>query len=192
MCRKHLNKLFALCLLLPALAQALPEDFSQEVVIVSDRAEIDRQAGVVIYQGEVVLTQGTLRIESDRLTVISNEGQMEKATAEGKPARYQQQISPDTPLTHAHARRIEYFAANQEAILTGEAVLRQDSNEITGERIRYDMNTEVISAGQPAGEGEKPARIRVIFQPKESSPAATGNSPAIRTPAEPTPAETQP
>ncbi len=106
MCRKHLNKLCAAALLLPALASALPEDFNQEVVIVSDRAEIDRQAGVVIYQGDVLLTQGTLRIESDRLTVVSTEGRMEKATAEGQPARYQQQINPGSPLTHAHAQRI--------------------------------------------------------------------------------------
>ena len=62
MCRKPLNKLCIAALLLPVLAHALPEDFDQEVVIVSDRAEIDRQAGVVIYEGEVILTQGTLRI----------------------------------------------------------------------------------------------------------------------------------
>lgn len=191
MCRKHLNKLCAAALLLPALASALPEDFSQEVVIVSDRAEIDRQAGVVIYQGDVLLTQGTLRIESDRLTVVSTEGRMEKATAEGQPARYQQQINPGSPLTHAHAQRIDYLAANQEAILIGNAVLRQDSNEITGERIRYDMNTEVISAGQPAAAGEKPARIKVIFQPKTAEPA-TAPAPAVTVPDAPVPAETQP
>ena len=191
MCRKPLNKLCIAALLLPVLAHALPEDFDQEVVIVSDRAKIDRQAGVVIYEGEVILTQGTLRIESDRLTVISRDGALEKASAEGRPARYQQQINPDSPLTKAEARRIDYLAANQEAILIGAAVLRQDSNEITGERIRYNMTTEVIAAGQPAAVGEKPSRIKVIFQPKTTEPAADAN-PSVTVPAESLPAETQP
>lgn len=192
MCRKLLNKLCLAALLLPALAHALPEDFNQEVVIVSDRAEIDRQAGVVIYTGGVILTQGTLRIESDRLTVVSRAGALEKASAEGQPARYQQQINPDSPLTHAEARRIDYLAANQEAILIGAALLRQDNNEITGERIRYNMTTEVISAGQPAAAGEKPARIKVIFQPKNTEKATEPATEPVPVPAEPLPAETQP
>lgn len=169
MFRQRLNNFIGLCsLLLPLHASALQEDWNQEIIILSDRAELDRKSGVVIYQGDVVLTQGTLRIESDRLVVVRNEGRMEKAIAEGGPARYQQQIKPDTATTHAEAQRIEYLAAEQTAILTGQARLRQESNEITGERIRYNMNTEVVSAGQHDG-AETPSRIRVVIQPQPAA-----------------------
>ncbi|MCD8523591.1 MAG: lipopolysaccharide transport periplasmic protein LptA [Saccharospirillaceae bacterium] len=178
--------LFFLCTLPDALA--LPDDWQQEMTILSDRAELDRKAGVVIYEGNVVLTQGTLRIESDRLLIIRSGDTLEKAIAEGhsdKPARYQQQINPGKPLTKAHGKRIDYFAQRREITLQGNAQLQQDGNQFSGERILYDMTKETVTAsgsthtsGQTNGDSEK-QRIKVVIQP-QTSPAAAENSPATQ------------
>ena len=53
------------------MALALQEDFEKETVIISDHAKLDRQAGSVVYTGDVILTQGTIKINADRLTVFA-------------------------------------------------------------------------------------------------------------------------
>src|SRR5690554_2676694 len=165
MYRHLLNNLILLsCAFYTSASNALPEDFEQEVIINSDRAQLDRKSGQVIYSGDVVLTQGTLRIESDTLTVIRKDDVFEKAIAEGKQAHYQQQIQANDPLTSADANRIEYLATKQQAVLIGDAKLMQANNELTGERIVYDMTTEVVTAGS-SDDGTR-SRIKVVIQPQ--------------------------
>lgn len=160
-----LVRLIAAFALLPIVAHALPEDWQQEIVILSDQAKIDRASGTVIYTGNVVLTQGTLRIEADRLTAYrAADNQLEKAIAEGKLARYQQQIQPNDPLTYAQAQRIEFYSQQQRAILIGQARVMREDNLLSGEHITYDLNTEVVTAGSN-GQAQ-PSRIRAVIQPK--------------------------
>lgn len=184
---RFLAGLFVLCS--AASAYALPDDWQQEMVILSDHAELDRKAGVVIYEGNVILTQGTLRIESERLLIIRTDNTLEKAVAEGtakKPARYQQQINPGKPLTKAHGQRIDYFARQREVNIQGNAQLQQDGNLFSGERILYDMTKETVSAsggtstsGQTGGTGEK-QRIKVVIQPQAPAESATDNSKPVQ------------
>ncbi|MCB2388362.1 lipopolysaccharide transport periplasmic protein LptA [Thalassolituus alkanivorans] len=184
---RFLAGLFVLCS--AASVYALPDDWQQEMVILSDHAELDRKAGVVIYEGNVILTQGTLRIESERLLIIRTDNTLEKAVAEGtakKPARYQQQINPGKPLTKAHGQRIDYFARQREVNIQGNAQLQQDGNLFSGERILYDMTKETVSAsggtstsGQTGGNGEK-QRIKVVIQPQAPAESATDNSKPVQ------------
>ncbi|MFY9179376.1 MAG: lipopolysaccharide transport periplasmic protein LptA [Venatoribacter sp.] len=163
--RQILNKtVVLLSLALSFSIQALPEDWNQEVIILSDQAKLERKVNTVIYSGNVVLTQGTLKITSDKLTVIrDNQDQFEKAIAVGNLAHYQQQIEAGDPLTYAEAQSIEYYALQREVLLIGKAKITQESNQMTGERIRYDMAADVVTAGQ---QEENPSRIRVVIQPK--------------------------
>ena len=57
-------RIVALLLLLSAaFTQALPEDRDQPMRITADKAERDDINGVTIYRGNVVLIQGTLKLE---------------------------------------------------------------------------------------------------------------------------------
>ncbi|UTW48619.1 lipopolysaccharide transport periplasmic protein LptA [Bacterioplanoides sp. SCSIO 12839] len=170
---------------LPLSSHALPEDAQQEMVILSDSAELDRKAGVVIYKGNVVLTQGTLKIESDRLMILRNGDVVEQAVAEGNPARYQQQIQAEQQLTTASGQRIDYFSTRKEVQIQGDAQLHQEGNQFSGDKITYDITNERVlaSSSEPedvvdpqTGEAEKPQRIKVVIQPEKKS-------------AEPTPAD---
>ncbi|AHK17250.1 lipopolysaccharide transport periplasmic protein LptA [Thalassolituus oleivorans] len=163
------------------LALALPDDWQQEITILSDRAEIDRKAGTVIYEGNVILTQGTLRIESDRLMILRSGNTLEKAVAEGnngKPARYQQQVTAGKPMTRAHGDRIDYFAARRQVTLTGDSQLEQDGNLFSGEHIVYDMDKETVKAdggtrsdsqATPDSGTSGDRRIKVIIQPQQAT-----------------------
>jgi len=164
-----------LLLLNSMMTQALPDDWQQEMTVMSDRAELDRKTGIVIYQGHVVLVQGTLRIDADRLTVYRSGNLLERAIAEGEPAHYQQQVTAGKPLTKAEGLRIDYLAGAREITLTGNARLEQDGNLFSGEKIQYDMTKETVSAsgGAPAAGtvDEPPSRIKMVIQPQTAAPA---------------------
>ena len=150
---------------------ALPDDWQKEMTILSDSAEIDRRAGTVVYEGNVILTQGTLKIEADRLMILRNGDTLEKAVAEGDRARYQQQIEVGKPLTTALGDRIDYYTSERRIIITGDAELEQEGNIFSGERITYDMATETVRADGNTAESstdstdEDSGRIKVVIQP---------------------------
>lgn len=156
-------------------AMALPQDAQQEMTILSDSAEYDGKAGIVIYKGNVVLTQGTMTIKSERLMIIRNGKVLEKAVAEGKPATYQQQIKADQGMTTARGNRIDYFATRKEVLFTGQAHMQQEGNEFSGKLITFDIDKERVSAnsgisripGQQDQSEQTPQRIKVIIQPEQ-------------------------
>lgn len=157
---------------------ALPDDWQQEMTILSDSAEIDRRAGTVVYLGNVILTQGTLRIEADRLMILRNSDTLEKAVAEGDRARYQQQIEVDKPPTKALGNRIDYYTGDRRIVITGGAELEQEGNLFSGERITYDMESETVRADGSTNnqtglddaltKDDESGRIKVIIQPPKT------------------------
>ena len=178
------NKLAVISLsVIASYAVALPDDWQKEMTILSDSAEIDRRAGTVVYEGNVVLTQGTLKIEADRLMILRNGDTLEKAVAEGDRARYQQQIEVGKPLTAALGNRIDYYTSERRIIITGDAELEQEGNIFSGERITYDMATETVRADGNTAESstdstdEDSGRIKVVIQPpkpeSDSEPDST-------------------
>lgn len=181
-----LNRFAVLTLLLaPLAALSLPDDWQKEMTILSDTAEIDRRAGTVIYQGNVILTQGTLKIEAERLLILRDGDSLEKAVAEGSPAFYEQQIEIGKPITKAHGNRIDYYTAERRITLRGDAELKQDGNLFSGNQITYDMVSETVKASgnqittenntTDTGETTPDGRIRVVIQPPKpkTQPTAT-------------------
>lgn len=167
-----------LMLLLAHSSFALEQDWQQAVTILSDHAELDRKTGMVMYEGNVTLTQGSLRIEAEQLLLFRNGDQLERVTARGTPARYEQIISDGDSLTRAHGERIDYMAVQREILIEGNARLEQDGNQFSGEQIRYDMLRDTISAqggdSKPGEEGKQ--RIKVILQPQTSQEQGVSDS----------------
>ena len=153
-------------------ASCLESDASAEITIQSDRAEFDRKTGIAIYEGNVVLEQGTLLIHADQVTLYSNANQkLTKAVAEGKPAHFQQQMEGDKGLTKAQGHSITYRTLDKNISLLKDAVLEQEGNSFSGNQITYDIINESVSAkGQTETQvdptGEQPSgRIKMIIQP---------------------------
>ena len=64
--------LVALALGLPGSASALSTDRDQPINLEADEAELDQTEGVSTYVGNVVVTQGSMKVESDRM--VGEEG----------------------------------------------------------------------------------------------------------------------
>ena len=183
------NKLAVMSLsVIASYTVALPDDWQKEMTILSDSAEIDRRAGTVVYEGNVILTQGTLKIEADRLMILRNGDTLEKAVAEGDRARYQQQIEVGKPLTTALGNRIDYYTSERRIIITGDAELEQEGNIFSGERITYDMATETVRADGTTDESstdstdEDSGRIKVVIQPPKPESESDSESDTTESP----------
>lgn len=145
-------------------ARALPEDADQPIQIEAERAEVDQNAGVVVYTGSVEAQQGTMRVSADQMTIEVEDEKVVRITAQGTPARYQQLLEADKGLVKANASTIVYHTRQEQVDLQGKAFLEQGGNEIAGELIRYDIVAGRVNA--QAGD-EQP--VRVIVQPATRS-----------------------
>lgn len=152
-------------------AWALPTDRDQPIRIQADSAELDDAKGKAVYRGDVVITQGTLKITGNTVTVTRNaQGEIDTFTAQGRPAYYEQQPEVGESLVHAYGRTIEYFASNERIVLTDQAKVVRDGNTFEGERIVYDTRTQVVNAGRvEGGSGDSTSRPRVdmVIQPRK-------------------------
>ena len=67
---------------------------------------------------DVIITQGSLRIEAARATVSRDDGEVTKVVLQGEPASLQQE-NDDGVLMKAQARRIDYDTHIETVVLTG-------------------------------------------------------------------------
>ena len=152
--------MLCVALLLTPAVRALPEDADQPIHIQAERAELDQNAGKVVYRGSVEAQQGTMRVTADEMTVEYEDQKVVRITATGTPARYQQQLESDQGEVRARARTIVYHTREERVHLARDAFLEQGGNEITGELIDYD-----IVAGKVNAESGDTGPVRVIVQP---------------------------
>jgi len=154
----------ALALLLPASpAFSLEGDTEQPIHITTDEALRDEKSGRTVYQGNVELVQGTIRIRADKITFFSENMEADRIVAEGNPARMQQQPEPDSPLMHARGRIIEYFRSEERIEVRQNAEVEQDGSTVRGDKIDYFINEQLVKAA--ADTAEPNSRVKVVIPP---------------------------
>lgn len=171
--RRWITTLLGLVLVgLASIGSARQSDLEQPIHLSADRAEIDEMTAISRYEGNVRITQGTLRISADTVHVIAPARSVETVKAWGRRATFEQ-ILDDGRQVHAEAEQMTYDANAHTILLEGDAWLTQGRNEFASARIEYDLGEERVVAGAPA-EGE---RVDIIFHP-ETKPEdeATGEA----------------
>ena len=153
-----------------ASAWALPSDRDQPIRVQADSAELDDKQGVAVYRGGVVITQGTLKITGDTVTITQNaDGEIEVFTSVGKPAYYEQKPSADKDIVKAYGLTIQYYATNERIVLIDQAKVIQQGNTFEGEKIVYDTQRQIVNAGRATGSNVSMPRPRIdmILQPRK-------------------------
>lgn len=179
-CVKTLPFLLGLsAFLLGSSAWALPEDRNQPIRVQADTAELDDRQGVAVYRGDVVITQGSMKITGDTVTITQNEGgDVEVFTSIGKPAYYEQKPSADKEVVKAYGLTIQYFASNERIVLIDQAKVVQEGNTFEGEKIVYDTQRQIVNAGRATDTNVTSPRPRVdmVIQPRNRETPATEQS----------------
>ena len=126
---------------------------------------VDEKSGIAVYRGNVVMTQGSLRLEADRLEVRTDKNRrLQTLIATGRPARLRGFTENRDEELQADAERVVYQAAKREIEMSGNAWARQGTDEFRAEHIYYGIDDkQLIAKGGPDG------RVHVIFQPRESA-----------------------
>lgn len=146
-------------------ANALPSDANQPIKLVADRATYSERTGVTSYSGDVVITQGTLKLTASNLTVnLANGSSIETAVAKGSPATMQQIVTQEKGLAKGQANEIVYNAKNGIVTLRGNARLTQNGASFSGNVIRYSLKVGDVEA--TAGGNQ---RVELVFPPNRQT-----------------------
>lgn len=158
------RSLIALLLTLSTAAAALPEDRDQPITVNADNASFDERAGRAVYTGNVILTQGALRIEAARLTAVLINGQVDSMTATGSPAIFADTPNVEQGPVKGIASTIDWTLTDQIMVLTGDAELTQSTNTVIGESVIYRQAKGTLEASSQ-GSGE---RVQMTLTPNNS------------------------
>ncbi|MCB1866368.1 MAG: lipopolysaccharide transport periplasmic protein LptA [Chromatiales bacterium] len=138
-------------------AQARADDTKQPIELAADSAEIDDKTKVSVYRGNVVLKQGSIRIEADRLEVHGARGETDRIIATGNPVTFYQEPDKGVPY-RGRAQRAEFDRNSDILTLIDQAVITQGDTRMASDRIAYDRGKATLKAGASA-EGKNRVQI---------------------------------
>jgi lipopolysaccharide export system protein LptA len=147
-------------------------DRDKPVNVEADRLTVDDNRQVSVFEGRVVVTQGTMQIRGDRVVVRQDSEGFQFGTATGNLATFRQKREGVEEWVDGEAERIEYDGKREFVEFFTRAKLRRELDESRGNYISYDTKTEffrVQSAKEapPAGNNTpQNARVRAVLQPK--------------------------
>jgi lipopolysaccharide export system protein LptA len=163
----------SLAALVPA-AGAERADREKPLNLEADRVTIDDAKQLAIFEGNVVLTQGTLQIRGDRMEVRQDKEGFKNGVTWGNPASFRQKREGFDEYIEGWAERLEYDGRAQTMQMFNRAQLTRGQDEVRGNFISYDGRTEffqVIGGGAQAAAPDNPGgRVRAVIQPKPKEP----------------------
>jgi len=157
----------ALCAaLLTSPAHAEKADRDKPVNLEANMVTLDDIKKVSVYQGNVILSQGTLMLRADHMQVTQNATGLDRISATGRPVAFRQKVDGRDEFIEGYADRIEYDSVNSQLELIGQARLRRGTDELRGAQISYNANTEFYKVvGQPGAQTPS-GRVRAVIRPK--------------------------
>ena len=104
--------------------------------ITADQLSVDQENGTAIFDGNVVIGQGVMRLAAGRVLVVYAEGaqKIERLEATGGVTL----VNGDDS---AEAERADYSITNNEVIMSGDVLLTQGPNALTSESMTLDLAT---------------------------------------------------
>lgn len=177
---------------LAAPVRAEKADRNQAMVVEADKpGTVDLQRQIVVFNGNVSITQGTMVIRAERVELREMPDGYRAATAlggAGKQASYRQKRDNVNEYVEGVADRIEFDGRADTLRFVGNGVVRRlrgstVADEITGSLITWDNTAELFSVQGGAPTAANPGgRVRAVLSPR-AEPAAS--APAQRSPGAP-------
>lgn len=142
---------------LPALAQnmtfgGMRADTSAPVEVAADNLSVNQADGSAVFTGNVVIGQGEMRLSAATVHVTYGEGGQNRIRA----LRAVGDVTLVSGEDAAEAAEAVYDVEAGQVTLTGDVVLAQGANVLTGDRMVVDLAT---------GAAEVAGRVRTILQP---------------------------
>ena len=162
-----------LLLVAAALAMAPPAraekgDREKEIQVLADRLSADDTKKEAVYEGNVVITQGTMRITSAKIVVREDPEGYRKYVATGNPVTFRQKRDKVDDWIDGSAERAEFDDRTDQLRLFNGAKLKSSQGELTGDFISYDRGKEFFQVtGAAPGAPATGARVKATIIPQK-------------------------
>lgn len=147
----------------PASVFALSGDRDKPIRIVSERVDVDHKQGINSYHGDVKMTQGSLRINADKVIVRYRGQAVESVAAFGKPATFRQRLDDQQGEVTGSALRMDYNAVDHTLRLSEDAKVRQGEDVVMSPKVNYNIETSRLQA-----DGSPENRVYTVLQPRKA------------------------
>lgn len=170
--KSYLTLLF-ITITIPVSVMGERGDRLQPINIEADKGQMDDKTNIATFEGNAVLSQGTLLIKADTLTVKQENDEFKDGIAVGKPAYFRQKREGYDDYIEGEADRIEYDAVTEQLRMYDRAKLWRDGDEVYGDFISYDAVTEVFvvegKKTEATGQQTSNGRVKAVIKPKKSN-----------------------
>jgi lipopolysaccharide export system protein LptA len=178
---------------IPLAVHAEKADRFKKMEVESDQpGKVDLQNQIVVFNGNVVVTKGTMVIRANRIEVRESAEGYQYASAIGvpsQPASFRQKRDGVNEFIEGEAERLEYDAKADTIRFVGKASVKRlrgstVADEATGALITYDNTAEIftVAGGAAAVTPTNPTgRVRIVLTPREGTPAAAEAASAAST-----------
>jgi len=160
----------SLCLMAAWPAHAEKADRDKPINIESDRVTVDDVKQLSVFEGNVLLTQGTMVIRGDRMEVRQDKEGFRLGTVWGNLAYFKQKREGLDEIVEGWGERIEYDSRADKVQLFKRAAMKRGNDDVAGDYISYDATTEffqVVGGGAKTATANNPeGRVRAVLQPK--------------------------
>ena len=161
-------------------AHAEKADREKPINIEADRVSLDDITKVQVFEGNVILTQGTTQLRTSKLVVTQDADGFQKGVATSGAnglARFKQKREGKDEYIEGEGERIDHDARNEKTEFFVRAWVKSGLDEVRGHYISYEALTEKYLVTNGAGEtrtayGMRQARVRAIIQPKGKNAGA--------------------
>lgn len=131
-------------------------DSSAPVEVTADQLDVQRALGKAKFTGNVIVTQGAMRLEGDVVDVeygenLEGETEVKRLHASGN-------VSLFNGSEAAEGEDAVYTVENGQVVMTGDVLVTQGDSTMAGDRLVVNLDT---------GVGVVEGRVRVFFNPEE-------------------------
>jgi lipopolysaccharide export system protein LptA len=169
-----------LAVLAPA-ALAEKADREKEIQVLADRLTADDTKREAVYEGNVVITQGTLRVAAARIVVREDAEGYRSFVATGSPVTFRQKRDKGDDWVEGEAQRAEFDDRTDLLKLLSQARLKSAQGEITGDFISYDRGRDFfqVTGGAPGTAAAPGSRVKATIVPPKKGAQAEKPSPPV-------------
>ena len=143
---------------------ANPEDRKKAINVTADNSEFDERAGTQVLSGNVEISQGSMSIKADTITIELKNDALYRITGTGNPIKFQQ-LSQGNELMRGESNQISYNTQTAEITFKGEAEFERPGQKLSSHTIEYNMQALTFKAA-----GNQKGRVSITLQPGKANP----------------------
>ena len=146
-------------------ALALESDKKADFVLDADNNSAILKSGEnqQRFWGNVVIQQGTLKINADSALVTQGKNGIDSILLKGKPVKMEQVIDAEYGKINVRANQIDYKVTNDLLEMTGDVLIKSKiQGEMSGEKITMNTKTKEIKGAKSNNQ-----RVRLVIKQQE-------------------------